>query len=472
MTTNFHPALPKKPASSSTRIRFASLVLVFLTILALGAVVYFTERGIAVSRDWVIHTYQVRSQLNDLQLEVMPAEAETPVLPMHGIGQFSQSHQQSDLARQTVEELRRLTRDNPRQQERLEQLGRILKENGALIDRHRNPGDLRVHLSHAERKRQQEIGDGEKQIASIVRGMQDEEERLLGQRLKAWDYLFKRNVLMLGLAFTVVTLMLAYNFRLLVSEVARTKNTEERSRANAESYRLMSAKILELQDLERRRIARELHDSVGQYLAGLKINLNQLETGVHIDAPALLRETVGLTDRTIQEVRTLSHLLHPPLLEELGFLPAARWYVDEYGKRSQVKVSLLVDEPIERLPREVEIALFRVLQESLTNVYRHASAQSVDIRILCSDGHVTLTVTDDGKGIPEEVLARFRDGAASGIGLAGMRERLAEFGGEFRVESSSGGSIVEAVIPTNACAASDNRDAEAKGLPGQVAAQD
>lgn len=472
MTTNFHPALPKKPASSSTRIRFASLVLVFLTILALGAVVYFTERGIAVSRDWVIHTYQVRSQLNDLQLEVMPAEAETPVLPMHGIGQFSQSHQQSDLARQTVEELRRLTRDNPRQQERLEQLGRILKENGALIDRHRNPGDLRVHLSHAERKRQQEIGDGEKQIASIVRGMQDEEERLLGQRLKAWDYLFKRNVLMLGLAFTVVTLMLAYNFRLLVSEVARTKNTEERSRANAESYRLMSARILELQDQERRRIARELHDSVGQYLAGLKINLNQLETGVHIDAPALLRETVGLTDRTIQEVRTLSHLLHPPLLEELGFLPAARWYVDEYGKRSQVKVSLLVDEPIERLPREVEIALFRVLQESLTNVYRHASAQSVDIRILCSDGHVTLTVTDDGKGIPEEVLARFRDGAASGIGLAGMRERLAEFGGEFRVESSSGGSIVEAVIPTNACAASDNRDAEAKGLPGQVAAQD
>ena len=391
---------------------------------------------------------------------------------MPGIGQFPQSNQQSDLALETVEELRRLTRDNPRQQERLEQLGQILKEDGSLIDRQRNPGDLRVYLSPAERKRQEEIGERGRQIAAIVKTMQDEEELLLDQRLKAWDYLFKRNVLMLGLAFTVVTLMLAYNFRLLVSEVARTKDTEERSRANAESYRLMSARILELQDLERRRIARELHDSVGQYLAGLKINLNQLETAVHIDAPALLRETVGLTDCAIQEVRTISHLLHPPLLEELGFLPAARWYVDEYGKRSQVKVSLLVDEPIERLPREVEIALFRVLQESLTNVYRHASAQSVDIRILCSDGHVTLTVTDDGKGIPEEVLARFRGGAASGIGLAGMRERLAEFGGEFRVDSSSSGSTVEAVIPTNACAASDYRDTEAKGLPGQVAAQD
>jgi len=140
-----------------------------------------------------------------------------------------------------------------------------------------------------------------------------------------------------------------------------------------------------------------------------------------------------------------------PLLEELGFLPAARWYVDEFGKRSQVKVSLLVGEPVERLPRGVEIALFRVLQETLTNVYRHAAARSVDVRILCSDGHVTLTVTDDGKGIPPEVLALFRAGAAPGIGLAGMRERLAEFGGEMRVDSSSGGSIVEAVIPTGAC---------------------
>ena len=116
-----------------------------------------------------------------------------------------------------------------------------------------------------------------------------------------------------------------------------------------------------------------------------------------------------------------------------------------------MKVSLRVGEPIERLPREVEIALFRVLQESLTNVYRHASAQSVDVRILCNDEHVTLTVADDGRGIPHDVLARFRDGAASGIGLAGMRERLAEFGGQIKVESSSGGAVVQAVIPTKAC---------------------
>jgi signal transduction histidine kinase len=125
---------------------------------------------------------------------------------------------------------------------------------------------------------------------------------------------------------------------------------------------------------------------VGQFLAGLKINLSQLEMGSQADAPRLICETLKLTDYAIQEVRTISHLLHPPLLEELGFLSAARCYVDEYGKRSQVKVSLRVDEPIERLPRDVEIALFRVLQESLTNVHRHAAAKVVDVQIVQRDG--------------------------------------------------------------------------------------
>jgi signal transduction histidine kinase len=452
VTKNRQSESSKLQAPASTAVRFASLILVCLTIVGLGAVAYFTERGIVVSRDWVIHTYQVRSQLNDLQMEVMRVQNnEANSLLLAGSQSLSQSTEQNDLARQTVNTLRTLTNDNPRQQERLAQLGRLLQENHSLLDGQLNSGGTRVQLSPSERNRQGRIEDHAKQIATIVGSMQDEEESLLDQRLRAWDYLFKRNVMMLALAFAVVTLMLAYNFRLLVLEVAHTKDTENRASANADSYRLMSARILELQDSERRRIARELHDSVGQYLAGLKINLNQLQIGVRIDAPSLLRETVELTDFAIQEVRTISHLLHPPLLEDLGFLSAARWYLDEYGKRSQVKVSLIVDEPIERLPREVEIALFRVLQESLTNVYRHAAARSVDVRIVCNDGHVALTVADDGKGIPQDVLARFHGGAAPGIGLGGMRERLAEFGGKILVESSSGGSVVQAVIPTGAC---------------------
>ncbi len=447
MTRRSNPA-PNVHALSSTTLRIASLGLVVLAILALGAVAYFTERGIAVGRDLVIHTYQVRSQLGDLQLEIMRAQADVSTgLPIQK-GQGQPSLEQSDLARQTVDELRRLTTDNPQQQQRLDRLGQMLQENVALIESRPPSSDVRSQISPSERRRQEQISNRAKQIDSVVRSMQVEEESLLEQRLKAWDYLFKRKVLMLGLAFAVVTLMLAYNFRLLLAEVARTKNTEKRVRDNAESYRVMSARILEMQDSERRRIARELHDSVGQYLAGLKINLHQIEAGTQSGENHLIRETIDLTDCAIQEVRTISHLLHPPLLEELGFLSAARWYVDEYGKRSQVKVSLIAEEPIERLPKEVEIALFRVLQESLTNVYRHAAARCVDVRILCHDGHVKLTVADDGTGIPPDVLKKFRDGSAAGIGLAGMRERLAEFGGEIRVESSSGGSVVQAIIPT------------------------
>ncbi len=434
---------------SSTTIRFVSLTLVCLTIIALGAVAYFTERGIVANRDWVIHTYQVRSLLSDLQLEVPRSETnETNRLLL--LQNSLQPAYESDLADRTVEELRHLTRDNLRQQERLEELRGILQKPDPLMSA--NSTGARVQLSPEELARQNAISAHEKRIDAIVRAMQDEEESLLDQRLKSWDYLFKWNALMLGLAFAIVTVMLAYNFRLLVVEVAETKDTEMRVRDNEKSYRLMSAKILELQDWERRRIARELHDSVGQYLAGLKINLCQLETGTRSDAPKMIHETIAITEYAIQEVRTISHLLHPPLLEELGFLSAARWYVDEYGKRGQVKVGLRIDEPIQRLPRPVEIALFRVLQESLTNVYRHAAARQVDVSIICCDGHVTLTVADDGKGIPDEILTRFEDGAAPGIGLAGMRERLAEFGGEMRVDSSGSGTVIAAIIPTSSSA--------------------
>ena len=442
-------AFSEFPSWSSTTIRLVSLTLVCLTIIALGAVAYFTERGIVASRDWVIHTYQVRSELNDLQLEVTRSQSnETNRLLL--LQNSLQPAHQSDLAHRTVEELQRLTRDNARQQERLQELGKTLDKTDALMSA--KSAGTRIQISPEELARQKAISVHEKRIDAIVRAMQDEEESLLDQRLKAWDYLFKRNVLMLTLAFAIVLVMLAYNFRLLVDEVAETKDIEMRVRDNEKSYRLMSAKILELQDSERRRIARELHDSVGQYLAGLKINLCQLEMGTRVDAPKMIQETIAMTEYAIQEVRTISHLLHPPLLEELGFLSAARWYVDEYGKRGQVKVSLRIDEPIQRLPRPVEIALFRVLQESLTNVYRHSAARRVDISIACCDGQVTLTVADDGKGIPDEILTRFEDGAAPGIGLAGMRERLAEFGGKMRVDSSGSGTIIAAIIPTGTSA--------------------
>lgn len=450
MATNAALPRPAARGSSSKTIRFGSLVLVVITIIALGAVAYFTERGIVTGRDSVILSYRVRSQLDALRLQIIRAHAGATGYDLTAEEQDG-SAQRDESPQHTLENLRELIRDDPRQQERLSQLQPLVQQEMAASASMSGAGGASRRLSARARSRQQ-IDEVDKQADAIVKAMQDKEEIVLQQRLADWDYLFKRNVVLLGLAFAVVAVMLAYNFWLLIAEIGRARATAKLVRANAESYKLMSARILELQDSERRRIARELHDSVGQFLAGLKINLSQLGTASAADAPRLLSETLKLTDYTIQEVRTISHLLHPPLLEELGFLSAARWYVDEYGKRSQAKVSLLVDEPFGRLPRDVEIALFRVLQETLTNVYRHAAAQSVDVRLQYFDGEVHLTVSDDGKGIPEEILSKFREGAALGIGLAGMRERLAEFGGHICVESSNSGAVVEAVIPIAAIA--------------------
>ena len=444
----------KKGASAPSRaIRFASLILVVVTIAALGALAYFTERGIVASRDLVIHTYQVRSHLNDLELQLMMLEERGKLSKAsQARSGLRQSQEAAEKARKTFGSLRNLTADNLSQQARLSQLWPLMTgviSASGVETRTGQEVDATTQESGLPSNGQQSKDQQEQQINQIMANMDDEEEVLLAQRLKAWDHLFHRNVVMLGMAFAVVTVMLVYNFWLLISEVAQTKDREEQVRANAQSYRLMSARILELQDSERRRIARELHDSVGQFLVGLKINLSQMQNVKGERSAKLLRETLDLTDYALQEVRTISHLLHPPLLEELGFISAARWYVDEYGKRSQVQASLRIEKSIGRLPREIEIALFRVLQESLTNVYRHAAARSVDIGIAGGDGFVVLTVADDGKGIPPDVLSRFDSGAAPGIGLAGMRERLAEFGGRMHVHSSSAGSVVEVTIPTH-----------------------
>jgi len=225
------------------------------------------------------------------------------------------------------------------------------------------------------------------------------------------------------------------------------------------SSRALSARILELQDSERRKVARELHDSVGQYLTGLKINLEQLLiTNPNLDSvnAKLLSDTVELADHTITEVRTISHLLHPPLLDELGLASAARWYAEGFAQRSGLRVNFQPGEIATRLPKEVELSLFRVLQESLTNVHRHANAKSIDISLTCRDGRAVLRIQDDGRGIPREVLSRFRSGLASGVGLAGMRERIAELEGVLDVEAKGKGTIIRAVIPTLDCA--DERD--------------
>jgi signal transduction histidine kinase len=446
-------------------VRFAALILALVLIVTTGVIAYFTEAGVMNSRSWVLHTYEVKADLEDLQGSLGELRASSGLyLLLHDSTELADAGQQASRIQELSANLQRLTQDNPSQQRRLNLLRPLLEQQISRLEEIANSHD-RAGPSAAEiRQSVGEVSGRKNQISAMISEMRAEEERLLQDRLGTWDALFKRNIITLGAAFAIAVILLVYNFRLLSAEIARRAEMEKLERQNAESYRSLSARILELQDVERRKIARELHDSVGQYLAGLKLNLGQLQakkSQLSLDSPALLSETMDLTDRAIGEVRTISHLLHPPLLDELGFDSAARWYVEGFSKRSGIEVRLHVGDIVKRLPKEIELALFRVLQEALTNVHRHANARSVHVVITCTDEEAVLVVQDDGRGISKEVLEKFRGGLAAGIGLAGMRERLGELGGTLEVQSEKTGSILRATLPTSACDSRRRTAAEA-----------
>ena len=217
---------------------------------------------------------------------------------------------------------------------------------------------------------------------------------------------------------------------------------EERTAA----LRRLSGRLLRVQDEERRRIARELHDSLGQDLTAAKISLDMLAQEYPADS-AYLRDARILVDRSISDTRTLSHLLHPPLLDEAGFVSAAKWYVEGFGQRSGIATELHLPEHVHRLPRRAEIALFRILQEALTNVHRHSGSGAVEVRVTADESTVLLTVRDFGVGVARDVLERFWKTGSAGVGLAGIRERLKGLGGSLEIESSPDGTMLQASIP-------------------------
>jgi two-component system, NarL family, sensor kinase len=212
----------------------------------------------------------------------------------------------------------------------------------------------------------------------------------------------------------------------------------------------LSQRLLKVQDEERRKVARDLHDSTGQTLAALKMGIAVLEERLRQNqcTSDVLSEITALADQAIQEIRTTSYLLHPPLLDEAGFNSAAQWYVDGFGKRSGIKVTLDLAIKRERLPITIETALFRVLQESLTNVHRHSGALEVSIRFQYQAETVLLEIRDCGRGIPMERLTRLREASSeTGVGLAGMRERLTELNGRLEIDSDRHGTSLRAIVP-------------------------
>lgn len=227
-------------------------------------------------------------------------------------------------------------------------------------------------------------------------------------------------------------------------------NLERTVEKRTAAVRELSSRLLRLQDEERRRISRELHDGLGQYLTHLKIGLEKLQVGAAEKDAGVLRDLMDAAEKCIVETRTLSYLLHPPLLDEVGLSSAINWYVQGFAERSGVQVKLDIPARFQRLPREHEILLFRILQESLTNIHRHANSASADIQLEVYPNEVRLQVRDYGQGLPAGVLEQFRSGIGGGVGLKSMRERATEAGGRFEIESDSAGTLIRAVVPLHA----------------------
>jgi signal transduction histidine kinase len=226
------------------------------------------------------------------------------------------------------------------------------------------------------------------------------------------------------------------------------ERTRELDRANQE-LRQLTARLLQLQDEERRRFARELHDSVGQMLAALAMNLSTVHNEIEqlLKTTGTLADSEALVQEMSKEVRTISYLLHPPLLDEAGLPPAVRWYVQGFAERSKIEVELHIPDDLGRLPRELETAIFRVVQECLTNIHRHSRSPVAKIRINRSQGGVRVEIADKGKGIPREKQLQMVTEGAPGVGIGGMRERLRQLGGKLEIDSGGNGTVLVAWLP-------------------------
>lgn len=237
----------------------------------------------------------------------------------------------------------------------------------------------------------------------------------------------------------------------LALEVTQRQRAEEALLQEEQSLRELSGRLLRLQDDERRRIARDLHDTTGQKVVALTLELSMIEAklgNLPPEVKTILQECRELADEVSTDIRTLSYVLHPPLLDEAGLYSAARWFVDGFVRRSRIKVELDLPPDLGRMPQELELTLFRILQESLTNVHRHANSPNAWVKIALDKTSVTLEVKDEGRvSKPIAVSTAEKSIELLGVGVRGMQERVRQLGGRLELRSGSKGTVMRATLP-------------------------
>lgn len=452
--------------SSLLKARIAFVIAIGL-LLACALIVYGTDRGFLANVQLVQHTQHVEVLLGETESVIASAARARITYVLSGDPQALTTYEESvSKIHSQLAELRRSTSDNPVQQANCDDLEKLVNDRIQLWEKSVaiKKSGIPTPAGQPDLTRQSVAFADETII--VIQRMRAEESRLLQHRqIELSTSYFVARVIRI-VSFLTAVLLLFWHYRLIKEELLAREQAEQESLAAAslaneaerrahesekaavesdESARHLSARLLQLQDEERRRLARELHDSTGQFLAAAKMTLSSVSIG-HEQDPRYA-ECMRLLDRSLTEVRTISHLLHPSGLEEAGFPAAARWYSEEFAKRSGIKLKVDVPDLKQRLPREMEITLFRILQESLGNIHRHSKSTSAEITFQPSDREVLLAITDNGVGIPEEQLDRFRLYGNSGVGLVTMRERVRELHGHFEVHSNGNGTSLRVTIP-------------------------
>ena len=416
--------------------------LFIVALLLLAAIAYFGDRaaqGYAASEDWVSHTREVEAQISLLRAEMSVASA----------AQYESRADSTALERYrsaavsiggTVDEIQQLTADNPVEQENVRKLRPVVAQRMQLIAQNSSlPAPLTPQQSSTLASESLTAATA----AGILDDMRVEEERLLASRTTVSKQKFLGLRIVLGIGLLCVLGVLALAFRTLLAQLSQKAEAER-------SVRRLSAHILRVQDAERRRLARELHDGIGQIFAGLNMEVDLLSRGLTLDENqkesfASVQKMVG---EGLSQTRTISYLLHPPILDEFGFEQAATWYVEGFSARSKIDVEMKFSQRFPRLSEAMELVLFRIIQESLTNVHRHSGSERAEIVATFHPDRVNLIVRDFGKGIPYDLLKNLEESSlGAGVGLGGMRERVAELGGHLTIESSSTGTAIAVALP-------------------------
>lgn len=418
------------------QLAFTAAMLLFL-LSGFGA--YTATLKLVESEQWVIHTHEVQNAIGDTAQTLARVARARNNYVSTGKDEFRTEFEASKgQVPESVSRLRELTQDNPKQQEYCRQLEETLRKR---IDQFQQS----VQLAQEEPSNQDaqlrinlEGVPLSNEITRLSDAMNQEEQGLLDRREKTSRKWLAWSVSLLVFTFLLALGSIVFQFLVLSGELQARQLAEHAARR-------ISNRVLQLQDEERARLARDLHDSVGQSLTGAKMMVDAMARNQSHDPR--FKEVGELLNSALSDIRTISHLMHPPGLDEIGFSTAARWFIDGFSRRSGIQVTAKIPDVEPRLPRPIEVALYRVLQEGLSNVHKHSKSHRATVQMRFSKTVAVLAIRDFGVGVPSHVLEGFRAEGASGIGWAGMKGRIEEIGGQFEVSSDSSGTLLLVRVP-------------------------